>query len=125
MARTRREILDIIAGGETININGTDYHRGNAHKVPSEADLALGDARKETEAEVSVRNQIMQLEAELKKLEASKAARAKEEKSSDPVQETKSESQPKGGVITGDKTSEPKTDHKAEPKAEAKSDAKK
>lgn len=118
--RTRKEILDIIAGGETININGVDYNRNNVHKVPSEADLAMGDEEKEAKAELSVKAQMEQLQAELKKLEASKAARSKEEKS---------ELQSKGSVITDDKTSEPKaeakTEAKAETKPEAKSDAKK
>lgn len=118
--RTRREILDIIAGGETININGVDYNRSNSHKVPSEADLAAGDEKKEAEAEVSIKAQMEQLQTELKKLEAAKAAR----KSSDKEEKSESKSEPKGGT-TGDKTSESKKEEaKAEPKAEAKTEAK-
>jgi hypothetical protein len=122
--RTRKEILEIINGGETININGVDYNRNNAHAVPSDADLAMGDPEKEDQVEQSIQRQMEKLQAELKKLEAVKAARKAPNK----------EDEPKGGVITGDKASEPKKEEakaeaksepKSEPKAEAKSEAKK
>lgn len=120
--RTRDEILEVIDRGETINIKGIDYNKNNRHAVPSEADLAAGDAQKEAEAEQSIQAQMAKLQAELKKLEQLKASRSKTE-----AAETSDDTSKKGGVVTGEKAQEPKKEEatKSESKAEAKSDAKK
>jgi hypothetical protein len=123
--RTREEILAVIDRGETINIKGIDYNKNNRHDVPSEADLAAGDERKEAEAEQSIQKKMEQLQAELKKLEQLKASRKAE------TTETSDDTSKKGGVVTGEKAQEPKKEEatkaesKSESKAEAKSEAKK
>ena len=120
---TRQEILKFIEGGETVNIKGIDYNKHNAHKVPSDADLAVGDEAKEADAEALINNQIAALQRDLKKLEAAKAQRAKATES-----ESTDDTSKKGGVVTGEKAdtkTETKAESKSDAKAEAKSDAKK
>jgi len=125
--RTRQEILEIIDKGQTINIRGVDYNKANRHRVPSEAELALGDKKKEEEAEVNIQSQMEKLEAELKKLQAAKAAREKKEESpkteTSKQEESSAEPSKKGGVVTGDKAAEP-TNTSGPAKAETKSDKK-
>lgn len=121
--RTRQEILEIIDKGQTININGVDYNRTNRHKVPSEADLAVGDEKKEKDATASIQSQIERLQADLQKLEAAKAARAEKEEAPK-KNEGSEETSKKGGVITGDKAAPAKEESKPEAK-ESKSEAKK
>jgi hypothetical protein len=102
-------MIEAIQGGEEVVLNGVSYGRGNINALPSEADLAAGDAKKEAAAEENIHAQMDALQAELKKLERAKAARASESKGS----ESKS---------SESKAPEAKPEA---PKAEAKSEAKK
>ena len=106
---TRKDMLKVIAGGERISLAGTSYGPDNINDLPSEADLAKGDAKREEETIASLKAQKEALDAELKKLESSKA---------------ESEAKAKSDAKAEAKETE-KSEAKSDAKSEAKSDAKK
>jgi hypothetical protein len=102
---------DAIRAGKTVFIRGKHYNSVAA--LPTEADLSVGDTKKEEATAAQIKLDIENLKRELEKVE-SKKAEIKEVAQSEAKSAAKSEEK-----------SEDKAEHKAAPKAEAKSDAKK
>jgi hypothetical protein len=100
---TRKQMLTVINGGETIVFKGQSYGRHNINELPSEADLAKGDAEKEAAAAENIKAQLAALQADLDKLEANKA------KTAEPV---KTEDDSKKETPKADAKSEAKSDSK-------------
>lgn len=110
MPLSNKQIKEVIRRGETVVLNGVSYGQDNLNDVPSDAELAKGDAKKEAAAIADIKAQQAALQAQLEQLESSKAEAEKAARA-----EAKSES--------GDEAK--KEAPKAEaPKAEAKSDKK-
>jgi hypothetical protein len=99
---------DVIRKGGTVNIKGKHY--STIASLPSEADLSLGDTKKEEAAAEQIKRDIENLQKELSKVEAKKsdAHEAAKEEAKSAAKSEKSEAK-----------------EEAKPKAEAKSDAKK
>lgn len=83
MKLDRDYMLNVIANGGSIILNGMHYSKENVSEFPSVADLALGDKEAEKAAKVEIEAQLQALLAEKAKLEAEvkekKSAKVKDE----------------------------------------------